>query len=92
MRLIVHILTITINWSFNLNLKFLAFKSLFLLKIKNHSIKRCLFLPHTSFRASCSLLSPTLKRGHEALKPVCGRNKRLLILWILIFNLSSKLN
>ena len=62
------------------------------LKIKTHIIRRRLFLPQTGFRASRSLFSVGDKRGHEARKLVCGRNKHLLIVWFLIFNKKSDLN
>ena len=35
-------------------------------------------------------LSPTLKRGHEALKLVCGRHICLLLLWLLILKLCGE--
>ena len=62
------------------------------LKIKNHNIRWCLFLPHTTFRASCPLLSVGDKRVYETLKFACGRNKSLLILWFLILCKKSYLN
>ena len=86
---------VCLNWSLYIGIrKVLSDQFNFELKLQiaNHNIRRLLFLPYTGFRASCPLFSVGDKRGHEALKRACGRNKRLLILWFLIFNKKRYLN
>ena len=38
------------------------------------------------------LFSPTLKRGHEAPKLVCGKNKHLQVLWLAISKRKASLS
>ena len=60
--------------------------SIIILQIKNHDNRRQIFLPHTSFRTSCSLFS--VGDNNEALKLVCGRNK--MSSDIVVFNFQFK--